>query len=261
MESSWTIQLLTLLSVLQILLRDGSAMNPRAPLASLLQSSQNCLIVVYTPSMTTNSELLAEHLAGMAVKTSTPIASYTAGAPNNTDELQFNVNCKLFLVYVNTAAAPSACEQLLTRSVPSASNLAAENERVIFIATDDISSCMESALLKEQDMDQVGHIGFIRPFVTFLELQMDFTCEVSSETDAKYEFKVAYRFKLFCPSSWACFLKMSLQPWRTFGKEDKANLNLWEVHFRFRGSPISKQEDLLAIASAPLYKLRIVRAC
>ena len=211
MESSRTTKLLALLSVLQILLRHGSAINSRAQVASLLKNSQNCLIVSYTQGQTVGSEQWAKHLLEMAVKTSTPIASYTTGASNNTAELEFVVNCKLFLVYVETAAAPSVCEQLLTSNIPLASYLATENERVIFVALQDINSCMESALLKEHDMDTVGHIAYTRPFAIFLQLELDRWCydPASSEAVDEYHFKGAYWFKLFCASSWACFVQLN----------------------------------------------------
>ena len=259
MESSWTTKLLALLSILQILLHPSSAINSQAQLASLLKSSQNCLIVSYIQGGTAGSEQWAKHLLEMAEKTSTPIASYTTGASNNTAELEFVVNCKLFLVYVETAATPSVCEQLLTSNIPLASDLATENERVIFVALQDINCCMESALLREQDMDQLGNIAFTRPFVIFLQLELDRWCYDPASTEAvdEYHFQGAYKIKLFCASSWACFVQLNFHTWRTFDKQDRANLNLWEVLFRFRGTPTYNQDEILAIASAPLYKLRI----
>ena len=257
MDNPLAIALLAL-SVLQISLRHGSAVNSQSPLAPLLKKSQKCLIVGYIPSETAVSEPWAQHLAQLAVKTITPMAFYTAtGAPNKTEELQLGVNCKLFLVYVEAAAAPSACEQLWTSKIPLASDLATENEQFVFIALDDISSCMESALLVEQDMDHIGYIAHVRPFVIFLQLAFDPKCwDLAIETAIAYEFKVAYEFKLFCASSWSCFLRLSLSSWWTFAK-DRANLHLWDVIFYIRRTPAYNQEDLVALASAPLHKLRI----
>ena len=185
------------------------------------------------------------------MKAAYPVAYYSH-ATNKTEAVQFNLNCKLFLVYMGAVRAPVSCEGLLTSRIPLAGEATSKSELIIFITVKCSSICMNSAVLLEEDVDYIGGGVFhVRTNILFFRVTAEPVGDVARAA-VKYNIQTVYKFKLFCPYSWACFVKVDLDLGR-----DKINFHLWEVIFYLRINPVYSKNDLREIASAPLHKLRM----
>ena len=220
-------------------------------------TSDNCLIVLHTPTSTPQSLQWAEPLTVLAFRETIPIASYSGVQQNTRVKFKANANnCNLFLVWVDVAAVPSRCAILLTSIIPLARSFATDNEWIIFVGLNGLKVCMESSILVEKHLEYLRLISLVRTNTYFLQLET--RREVSVQAAAvEYEISEAYKFQLFCDSEWSCFVKLNLEnQLQKFGS-GKANFHMWDVLFIIRRSPAYNDDDLKAIASARLHNLRM----
>ena len=148
--------------------------------------------------------------------------------------------------------APTSCEGLLTSRIPLAEKTTSKNELVIFITVKGSSICMPSAVLLEEYMDYIGGgVYHVRTNVMFFQVMAEPVSDVAGAAILT-NIQTVYKFKLFCPYGWACFVKVDLNLGR-----DKINFHLWNVIFYLRINPVYSKKNMREIASAPLHKLRM----